>query len=414
MYFYTTIITGVHTPPASGNVCFQNLTLTSSTDIFNSAAAGSTTLQILTCIVNCTNGYTFNLLNWTGTLVVDDCGDSSTNNGFVSNTGRATLFLTNASMGAGTGNTASISGTNSFLYCQVKCPVNFVTGAIINVDNSNFANPITLSNNSTGVIDSSSIVGGASPAVTMSSSASVKIYNSDINSSNNPSIAGSGSGTLTLGNLIFLSNALTAGTLTIAWLPTKTGALTATGTTSVVGATSIVGAATINTTGNANTTIGNAAGSNAITINTGSGNLSITGNANTIGIGNDVAANQITIGATTSSAATIIQSGTGGIGMTGVTTVTGNVILGTAGNKFVVKTGSNASAGTTAAMTSGAIAVATTAVDASSIILLCPKTLGTVTAPQALYVSAINSGVSFAVVSAGATDTSTVNWWIIN
>ena len=75
----------------------------------------------------------------------------------------------------------------------------------------------------------------------MSSSASVKIYNSDINSSNNPSIAGSGSGTLTLGNLIFLSNALTAGTLTIAWLPTKTGALTATGTTSVVGATSIVG-----------------------------------------------------------------------------------------------------------------------------------------------------------------------------
>jgi hypothetical protein len=202
-----------------------------------------------------------------------------------------------------------------------------------------------------------------------------------------------------------VTGSVTAGT----GLTATTGGLTVT-----AGGAAITGTTTINTTGNANTTIGNAAGSNAITINTGSGNFSLTGNANTIGIGNDAAGNTINIGSTTTSAATLIQAGTGLINHNGVTNCSGNVILAAAGNKFVVKTGANASAGTTAAMTTGAIAVATTAITASSVVLTSINTLGTVADPKATYAASINPGVSFAIISADATDTSTVNWLILN
>lgn len=65
-------------------------------------------------------------------------------------------------------------------------------------------------------------------------------------------------------------------------------------------------------------------------------------------------------------------------------------------------------------LVAGTATVSTTAVIANSIILLTVASLGTVTAPQAMHVSAINAGVSFAITSADATDTSIVNWLIVN
>jgi hypothetical protein len=56
----------------------------------------------------------------------------------------------------------------------------------------------------------------------MSSSAGSSIGNALIQSSNNPAISGSGAGTLTLGNLTFNGNSTIAGTLTTAWMTTRT------------------------------------------------------------------------------------------------------------------------------------------------------------------------------------------------
>ena len=68
----------------------------------------------------------------------------------------------------------------------------------------------------------------------------------------------------------------------------------------------------------------------------------------------------------------------------------------------------------TATLVAGTVTVANTNVTAASKIFLTVASLGTVTAPQAVYVSTIVAGTSFAITSADATDTSTVNWFIIN
>lgn len=153
------------------------------------------------------------------------------------------------------------------------------------------------------------------------------------------------------------------------------------------------------TTGNITATAGAVSANTTVTAGTGI----------TATTGNIVA----TAGAV--SAGTTVTGGTGVTATTGnITATNGNIVLGTAGNKINVATGANASAGTSAAMTAGAVTVATTAVTASSLIFAIPATLGTVTDPQAVYVSAITPNTSFTLTSADATDTSTWNWFLIN
>lgn len=116
----------------------------------------------------------------------------------------------------------------------------------------------------------------------------------------------------------------------------------------------------------------------------------------------------------TITAGTGITSTTGGVTATAgnLTATNGNLVLGTAGNKLSIATGTNASVGTSAAMTAGAITIATTAVTASSIIILSHKTAGGTLGT--LSVGTITPGTSFGIVSSSGTDTSTVHWLIIN
>jgi len=82
--------------------------------------------------------------------------------------------------------------------------------------------------------------------------------------------------------------------------------------------------------------------------------------------------------------------------------------------KLNFATGANTSTGTSGAMSSGAVTVSNTSVTSSSKILAYPAVLGTVTLPQAYYISAITAGTSFVITSQSATDTSTWNYVIIN
>jgi hypothetical protein len=68
--------------------------------------------------------------------------------------------------------------------------------------------------------------------------------------------------------------------------------------------------------------------------------------------------------------------------------------------------------GVTPAMVTGTITVTTALAKTTSVILLTLASKGTVTLPQPLYVSAISDGVSFTILSADASDTSTVSWAI--
>ncbi len=150
---------------------------------------------------------------------------------------------------------------------------------------------------------------------------------------------------------------------------------------------SSLGATTLNTSGAATTTIGTG-GTGAVQIGNATGNTAVTGSL---------------------TASTTLTATLGAI-----TATNGNLVLGTAGNKITIATGANASAGTTGALTAGAIVVSTTAITANSLVFFATHTLGTVTVPQAYRVSARTPGTSFTIQSQDATDTSTVDWVIIN
>lgn len=157
--------------------------------------------------------------------------------------------------------------------------------------------------------------------------------------------------------------------------------------------------------------------------------LSVTGTANQITssptTGNVVLSIPSTFIAPGSIAATTtVTAGTGITATTGNITATAGNLVATAGNlslngaasKISVSaaTPASASVGTTAALTAGSIVVSTTAITANSLVFFSTNTLGTVTVPQAYRVSARTPGVSFTIQSQDATDTSTVNYWIIN
>lgn len=66
-----------------------------------------------------------------------------------------------------------------------------------------------------------------------------------------------------------------------------------------------------------------------------------------------------------------------------------------------------------ATLVAGTVVVNTTAITASSRVLLTGQALGTVTAPSALCASARTPGTSFTIKASQATDTSVVAWQII-
>jgi len=90
----------------------------------------------------------------------------------------------------------------------------------------------------------------------------------------------------------------------------------------------------------------------------------------------------------------------------------GDLVCDVAGGGVTVREGTNARSGV-ATLAAGTATVATTRVTANSRIQLTAQTLGTVTAPQALAVTARTAGTSFTITSANNTDTSTVAWFIV-
>lgn len=102
----------------------------------------------------------------------------------------------------------------------------------------------------------------------------------------------------------------------------------------------------------------------------------------------------------------------------GVETITGaktftsaNLVIGTVGYGLQVKEGSNAKQGV-ATLVGGTVTVANTSVTAISRILLTVQSLGTVTAPKAIGVTARTAGTNFTITSADNTDTSVVAYEI--
>lgn len=217
-------IIGTHTPPLTGTLTIRNIFLESATDIFTSAVAGTAALILIDCAVDVTNGYTFNLPNWTGTLAAFDIGEvGSTNDGWINNTGGATVFMTNITMGAGAVNTMIVSGTTELYNVHCQCPISFQgTGTAAANGGCWFDNTVTTAATATVSMANSLIASGANQAISHGSANELSLSDITVDSSNATAIGGTG--TILFGSVTYLDSATIAGTITQTLTPIlKTG-----------------------------------------------------------------------------------------------------------------------------------------------------------------------------------------------
>lgn len=86
--------------------------------------------------------------------------------------------------------------------------------------------------------------------------------------------------------------------------------------------------------------------------------------------------------------------------------------LQTAGIGFRIKEGSNARMGVST-LSSGTVVVSNSSVTANTRIFLSHQSLGTITVPVAVAVSARSAGVSFTILSGNLVDTSVIAWMLV-
>jgi hypothetical protein len=208
-------ITGVHTPPNSGGFAFNLVRLITATDVFNSLAAGDAHLVIANAEIFVTNGYTFNLPNWTGKLESFDVNSAvSTNDGYINNQGGSEVDIFECSVGMGSANTMQVSGFFLVAGGNIYCPLNITGTSFADVNYSTINNGVSFQNTSSGFFFNCQIEKNSGSAIEMNSSGNWTVANSVIESTTNPSISGTGSGTLTINNVTFTSDVNISGALT--------------------------------------------------------------------------------------------------------------------------------------------------------------------------------------------------------
>jgi hypothetical protein len=218
-----TLIVGNHTPPTTGTFTFLNILLSAPTgDIFSSAAAGTCILICDDCYIIVTNGYIYDLPNWTGFLTLVGCTGLSVNDGIINNTGGAQVLISNCNVGAGVGNTCIISNsTIDIISSQIGCPITLggTSNVIIN-EGSSILGTFTTAGTATCDITHTKLVTGANAAISHGSANPLTLSNITINSSNATPIQGAGAGVVTLGGIDFIQNSAIAGTITQAYTRT--------------------------------------------------------------------------------------------------------------------------------------------------------------------------------------------------
>jgi hypothetical protein len=206
------IIIGKHTPPAAGSVRFTRVGLRSGTHIFDSNAAGTTLLSCLRCQFLLTNGYVYNLPNWTGELRLRWCTDYSTANGLVNNAGGSIVTMNHSLIGIGA-NVFTANGNVSIFSCDVACPFLLNgTGVSIFYGGSNFGNNIATANTHLLRVALSRISSGATQAITHNSASTLVLDTAVVGTSNATAIGGTGA--IKMVNVQFPNSNVLAGTIT--------------------------------------------------------------------------------------------------------------------------------------------------------------------------------------------------------
>lgn len=209
-------ITGTHTPPNAGTISMKRIRLlTPVGSTFNSAAAGTANIYLESCSIGVTNGFLFNLPNWTGNISCDDCSAGySTQDGFLNNTGGSAIEVYNSILGAGAVNTMVARGNVNFNDVEMYCAINFQNFTTLLAQNCTFNRTVTFTADSRAQIYQCVFNTGAFPAITQSSTGTIVLSDCTMISNAVPVIGGAGTGAVTYGSITYTGNTGSAGTLT--------------------------------------------------------------------------------------------------------------------------------------------------------------------------------------------------------
>jgi hypothetical protein len=201
------VIEGTHTPPASGYFNAQHIHFKSATDVFYSTDAGTAILSIDACNIEITNGYLFNVPNWTGKIDMFDIDtEFSTSDGGINNTAGAEVVVVNSGLGRGTGNTATLSGFSILARCCIYAPVSMTSTSTLMMEHANVHEAFSFDDDSSGTVSNSYFVVSGSAAITYDTTGNVYLGNVTIDCDNDPAIDGSGAGDLKLGSVTYIDN----------------------------------------------------------------------------------------------------------------------------------------------------------------------------------------------------------------
>jgi len=211
-----TIITGVHLPPAAGTLTLYDLTLTSPTDILESAAAGTTLILFFDCLINCDAGFTCDLLNWTGTIDMVQCAEVSTINGVINNTGGATLNVWNSFVGAGAGNLILDDGILAFFNSRIISPLVIGGDTVVTaIMGCSFAATLSFADTSSMEMYNSMVSVGDVPCIAQNSTGTILLSSVSLYSPNDPVIDGAGAGAIELAGVNYIDISNINGALTL-------------------------------------------------------------------------------------------------------------------------------------------------------------------------------------------------------
>lgn len=391
-------INGVHTPPNAGGISFNYVDLLSATDIFQSAAAGTCQINISNAAIVTTDGYTFNLPNWTGILGqwnTNATGSLTDNNGAYNNTGGAFIACYENGLGWGTGKTMITSGSMVLEACDIRPPWNITGGAVVDTYNMNLTGEVTISGTASGWIKLSHMTVSGTPAVTYSGTGAFEISNCVIQSDNNPAIDGAGAGTLTVASCTFTDDFNLAGTLTLAYGGFLAGVLKQHG----------------------NATFDS--GTFTIASDTDPINISADAFGTTVNIATGAGAKTLTIGSTNTTSTTTVNSGSGGIQLVGnVDLTTGSLQIEGAAQRLAVEGGAVTDFIGQGTLVLGTLTIANTNIAANDRVFVQRSALNG-SAGLGDYLVTISAGASFTVDSVNSVgvvvtdDISTFDYFIV-
>ena len=118
-------------------------------------------------------------------------------------------------MGSGNSNQMVLSGSIEWTTSEFGSPIELQTGATGSFSYCAFSDTLTLSNNSSVLVEFSRFSTGSNACIVMNSSSDNSLSYSSLDSSNDPAINGSGAGSFIINSVSFLDNTNIAATLTL-------------------------------------------------------------------------------------------------------------------------------------------------------------------------------------------------------